>query len=95
MNGSSLADVPHLKVLVGSHYEASCGKCLRSSMPVPGIDAAHAWGELRQIGWTLSTSEGEGYPLCSSCSPRWEEGGGGGAAEPPRFVSRGVRTIEP
>jgi hypothetical protein len=98
MNASSLANLPHLNALAGSCYEASCGKCLRSSMPVPGIDAAHAWGELQQIGWTLSTStpEAEPHPLCSSCSPRWEEQGGGGAAELPRYVHRGVpRSMEP
>ncbi len=32
--------------LTGSRWQSTCGRCLRNSVPVPAVDADHAWAEL-------------------------------------------------
>ena len=56
--------VADLHPVTGGRFEATCGKCLRPSLRVAAVDAAHAWEELQRIGWTPYKS----YVLCPACT---------------------------
>jgi hypothetical protein len=40
--------VRHLHLVTGGRFEATCGNCLRPSLRVAAVDAAHAWDELQR-----------------------------------------------
>ncbi len=53
----------------GGRWEATCGSCVRPSIPIPAVDAALAWAELVKLGWTLNDRPGQRrYALCKKCT---------------------------
>jgi hypothetical protein len=61
---------PDLYKLTGGRFEATCGTCMRSSLPISAVDAEHAWTGLQKIGWTFfrATPTSVGYARCPSCT---------------------------
>ncbi len=62
---------PDLHDLSGGVFMATCGRCLRGSMPVPAPHVEHAWGELAKLGWNVYRSSERAnareYPICPKC----------------------------
>jgi hypothetical protein len=46
-------NIPDLATVTGGAYEATCGTCLKRSVPVAAVEAERAWDELLKLGWTL------------------------------------------
>jgi hypothetical protein len=60
----------NIRPITGGRWEATCGKCLKTSIPVLAVDAAHAWVDLQALGWIHYVSDygGSGYCICKSCA---------------------------
>jgi hypothetical protein len=63
-------EAPSLQTVGGGRYQARCIRCTRASIPIPTIDAPHAWLELTKIGWRpCRTRRGAGRDvLCPGCA---------------------------
>jgi hypothetical protein len=73
----------HIIALTAGRCEATCGRCLKHSIPIPAVSKENAWVDLQRLGWTWFVSEygGAGYCICAKCT---KEG-------PPEVLKRGVR----
>jgi hypothetical protein len=62
--------LPEIRALTESRWEATCGKCLRHSVPVPATSPENAWATLKALGWSYYVSKygGRGYALCKTCT---------------------------
>jgi hypothetical protein len=49
--------MPDLHPVTGGRFEATRGKCLRTSLRVAAVDSAHAWEGLQRIARTPRKSE--------------------------------------
>jgi hypothetical protein len=60
---------PELRALVGGRFAAVCGSCMRPSAPIPATSAAHAWQDLKHLGWhaAFSAEEGRIFASCPGC----------------------------
>jgi hypothetical protein len=65
-------EVPWLHAVSGARFQARCVKCTRASIPIPTVDARHAWVELTKIGWkTRPVRRGTAHDvLCPGCASR-------------------------
>lgn len=74
--GATLYDrmtaVPDLRPLPEGRWQARCQFCKKESIPVPAVDAAHAWGDLERIGWVVyvPVPAANALALCKDCGAK-------------------------
>jgi hypothetical protein len=72
---SGIVGIPvDMHALNETRWEAHCGRCLRTSVPVPATSREKAWEEVERIGWTMYrwVQHLPGYAVCPGCSKeRW------------------------
>ncbi|HEY5240629.1 MAG TPA: hypothetical protein VIJ22_04150 [Polyangiaceae bacterium] len=61
--------IPEIRELVGGRFAAVCSACMRPSAPNQAASAAHAWADLRRLGWEwiAPTSGTPGGVRCPRC----------------------------
>jgi hypothetical protein len=50
-DAGAIVTTPELQPLTEGRWQARCQFCKVESIPVPAVDAAHAWGDLEKLGW--------------------------------------------
>jgi hypothetical protein len=67
-----VTDVPHLHAIPEGRWQAKCQFCKVESIPVAGVDAAHAWADLEKLGWTVYVPVPGAMvsALCKACSEK-------------------------
>ena len=63
---------PELRALVGGRFAAVCGTCMRPSAPIAATSAAHAWADLKRLGWQAAFEKEEGriVSTCPGCASK-------------------------
>ena len=69
-----MTDTPELLALSEGRWQARCQFCKTESIPVPAVDAAHAWADLATLGWTTYQPVPGAVitSLCKACAPKNE-----------------------